>query len=74
MRTVDLMPGVAKVIAISVGHSDEGLDGVNVLLLHFWDARAGRQQGEPRQGLHIRVPLQLLQRQTDQAVCQNTAL
>lgn len=29
------MPGVAQVVAISVGHSDEGLDGVDVLLLHF---------------------------------------
>lgn len=59
MKTANLMPGVAQVVAISVGHSDEGLDGINVLLLHFCNARAGCQQGEPRQRLHIRVPLQL---------------
>lgn len=67
------MPGVAQVVAISVGHSDEGLDGVNVLLLHFGDARAGCQQGESGQGLHIRIPLQLLQAQKEKAACQNTA-
>lgn len=32
------MPGVAQVVAVSVSHSDEGLDGVDVLLLHFCDA------------------------------------
>lgn len=67
-----LVPGVAQVVAIGVGHSDEGLNGVNVLLLHFWDARAGGQQGEPRQGLHIRIPLQLRQK-NEKVVCQNTA-
>ena len=41
--------------------SDEGLDGVDVLLLHFWDAGAGSEQGEPGQRLDVRVPLQLLQ-------------
>lgn len=59
MKTANLMPGVAQVVAISVGHSDKGLDGIDVLLLHFCNARAGCQQGEPRQRLHIRVPLQL---------------
>lgn len=57
------MPGVAQVVAISVGHSDEGLNGVNVLLFHFCNARAGCQQGEPCQSLHICIPLQLLQGQ-----------
>lgn len=61
--TEHLMPGVAQVVAVSVGHSDEGLDGVNVLLLHLCDARASCQQGEPRQRLHIRVSLQLFPRQ-----------
>lgn len=70
MRTANLVPGVAQVVAVSVGHSDEGLDGVNVLLLHFGDTRAGRQQGEPCQSLHIGIPLQLLQKQKDKAVCQ----
>lgn len=70
-RRANLMPGVAQVVAISVGHSDERLDGVNVLLLHLCDARAGCQQGEPCQGLHICIPLQL--RQQDQRVCKNTA-
>lgn len=32
------MPGVAQVVSISVGHSDEGLDGIDVLLLHLRDA------------------------------------
>lgn len=57
--TEHLVPGVAQVVAISVGHSDEGLDGVDVLLLHFCDAGASCEQGEPRQGLYVRVPLQL---------------
>lgn len=35
MRTANLVPGVSQVVAVSVGHSDEGLDGVDVLLLHF---------------------------------------
>lgn len=53
------MPGVAQVVSISVGHSDQCLDGVNVLLLHLCDAGTGRQQGESGQGLDIRIPLQL---------------
>ena len=61
--TEHLMPGIAQVVAISVGHSDEGLDGIDVLLLHFCDARASRQQGEPRQCLHVCISLQLLPRQ-----------
>lgn len=56
------MPGVAQVVAVGVGHSDEGLDGVDVLLLHLGDAGAGRQQREAGQRLHVRVPLQLLSR------------
>ncbi len=60
MKTANLVPGVAQVVAVSVGHSDEGLDGVNVLLLHFCDAWAGCQQGEPGQGLHVCIPLQLM--------------
>lgn len=32
------MPGVSQIVSICVGHSDEGLDGVNVLLLHFCNA------------------------------------
>ena len=54
-----LVPGVAQVVAVGVGHGDEGLDGVDVLLLHLSDAGAGSEQGEPGQGLHVRVPLQL---------------
>lgn len=54
------MPGVPQVIAISVRHSDQGLDGVDVLLLHLCDAGAGCQQGEPGQSLNVRIPLQLL--------------
>lgn len=57
------MPGVAQVVAISVGHSDKGLDGIDVLLLHLCDARASCQQGEPRQRLHVRISLQLVPRQ-----------
>lgn len=53
------MPGVAQVVAIRVCHSDQGLDGVDVLLLHFCDAGAGRQQGEPGQSLNVSIPLQL---------------
>lgn len=60
MRSTNLMPGVAQVIAVSVSHSDEGLDGVDVLLLHFSDARAGSEQSEPRESLNVGVPLQLL--------------
>lgn len=56
------MPGVAQVVPISVGHSDQGLDSVDVLLLHLCDAGTGGQQGEPGQGLDVRIPLQL---QTD---------
>lgn len=57
-----LVPGVAQVVSVSVSHSDEGLDGVDVLLLHLCDAGAGRQQREAGQRLHVRVPLQLLGR------------
>lgn len=54
-----LMPGVSKVISIGVCHCNEGLDGVDVLLLHLSDARAGRQQREAGQSLNVRVSLQL---------------
>lgn len=53
------MPGVAQVVSVRVGHSDQGFDGVDVLLLHLGDTGAGRQQGESGQGLDVRVPLQL---------------
>lgn len=53
------MPRVAQVVSISVGHSDQCLNGVNVLLLHLCDAGAGCQQGESGQGLDISVSLQL---------------
>lgn len=53
------MPGVAKVVSVSVGHSDQGLDGVNVLLLHLCDAGRGCQQGEPGQSLDVCIPFQL---------------
>ena len=53
------MPGVAQVVSVSVGDSDEGLDGVDVLLLHLRDTTAGCEQGEPRQGLDVRITLQL---------------
>lgn len=47
-----------------MGDGDEGLDGVDVLLLHLRDARAGRQQGEARQGLDISITLQLQRRES----------
>ena len=53
------MPGVAQVVPVGVGHSDQGLDGVDVLLLHLCDAGAGCQQGESGQSLDIGIPLQL---------------
>ena len=53
------MPGVAQVVSVRVGYSDQGLDGVNVLLLHLCDAGTGRQQGESGQGLDVCVSLQL---------------
>lgn len=71
MKTTNLMPGVAQVVAISVSHSDEGLDGVDVLLLHFSNARAGSEQSEPRQSLNIRVSLQLWAKSSE-ALGQNT--
>lgn len=54
-----LMPGVAKVVSISVGNSDQRLYSVNILLLHLCDAGAGCQQREPGQGLNIGISLQL---------------
>lgn len=53
------MPGVAQIVPVGVGHGDQGLDGVDVFLFHLGDAGAGRQQGEPGQGLHVGVALQL---------------
>lgn len=53
------MPGVAQVVSVSVGHSNQGLDCVNVLLLHLCDAGTGCQQGESGQGLDIRISFQL---------------
>lgn len=53
------MPGVAQVVSISVGHSDQGLNGVNILLLHLCDAGAGCKQGESGQSLNIGISLQL---------------
>lgn len=53
------MPGVAQVVAVSVSHGDQRLNGVDVLLLHLCDAGAGGQQGEPGQGLDVSVSLQL---------------
>lgn len=57
-----LMPGVAKVVAVGVSHSDEGLDGVDVFLLHLRDAGAGCQQGKASEGLDIGVAFQLKDR------------
>ena len=34
-RKTNLVPGVSQVVAISVSHSDERLDGVDILLLHL---------------------------------------
>lgn len=68
---VHLMPGVAQVVSISVGHCDQGLDGVNVLLLHLSDAGTGRQQSEPGQGLNVRISLQLWTKQVITAVVLN---
>lgn len=53
------MPGVAQVVPISVCHSDEGLNGVNILLLHLCNAGASSEQCKPSQGLNIRITLQL---------------
>jgi hypothetical protein len=53
------MPGVAKVVAIGVSHSDECLYGVDVFLLHFCDAGAGCQQGKASKGLNIGISFQL---------------
>ena len=55
----DLMPGVAQVVSVGVCHGDEGLDGVDVFLLHLGYAGAGREQGEAGQGLDVGIPLQL---------------
>lgn len=54
-----LMPGVAQVVSISVGHSDQSLNSVNVLLLHLCDAGTGCQEGESGQSLNVRISLQL---------------
>lgn len=53
------MPGVAQVVAVSVCHSDEGLNGVNVLLLHLRNAGTSCEQCKPGQGLNICITLQL---------------
>ncbi len=53
------MPGVAQIVPVSVSHSNQRLDGVDVLLLHLCDAGTGCQQGEPGQGLNVCIPLQL---------------
>lgn len=53
------MPGVAQVVSVSMSYSDQGLDGVNILLLHLCDAGTGCQQGESGQGLDICISLQL---------------
>lgn len=58
-RDANLMPRVAKVVAISVSHGNERLYGVNVLLLHFCDAGAGCQQGKAGKGLNIGISFQL---------------
>lgn len=54
------MPGIPKVVAVGVRHRDKRLYGVDVFLLHFRDAGAGRQQGEARKSLNVGVSLQLL--------------
>jgi len=54
-----LVPGVAQVVPVGVGHGDQRLDGVDVLLLHLRDAGARRQQREAGQRLDVRVSLQL---------------
>ena len=53
------MPGIPEVVAVRVSHRDERLYGVDVLLLHLCDARAGRQQGEAREGLNVGISFQL---------------
>lgn len=53
------MPGVAQVVPVSVCYSDEGLNGVNVLLLHLCNAGASSEQCKPGQGLNICITLQL---------------
>lgn len=59
MELVYLVPGVSQVVAIGMGHCDQSLNGVNVLLLHLRNAGAGSQEGEACQGLDICIPLQL---------------
>lgn len=53
------MPGVAQIVPISVSYSDESLNGVNVLLLHFCNAGTSCEQCKPGQGLDIGITLQL---------------
>lgn len=53
------MPGVSKIVPISVSYSDQSLDGVDVLLFHLCDAGTGCQKSESGQGLNIRISLQL---------------
>ena len=53
------MPGISKVVAIGVCHRNKRLYGVDVFLLHFCDAGAGRQQGEASKSLNIGISLQL---------------
>lgn len=58
-RDTHLVPGIPKVVAISVSHCNKRLYGVNVFLLHFCDAGAGRQQGEASESLHVGIAFQL---------------
>lgn len=51
------MPRIAKVVPISVSHSDKCLDSVDILLFHLCDAGAGSQQCESCQGLDIGISL-----------------
>lgn len=53
------MPRVSQVVPISVSHRDKRLDCIDVLLLHLGDPRAGCEQGESSQSLHVRISLQL---------------
>lgn len=58
-RDTHLVPGIPKVVAVSVSHCDKRLYGVNVFLLHFCDAGAGCQQGEASKSLNIGISFQL---------------
>ena len=59
VAVIYLMPRPSHVVPVSLCDRDECLDCINVLGLHLVNPCGGGQQGEPPQGLHETVPLQL---------------